>query len=182
MYSKSHTLVCSLPTPIRPPCLTCLTCLTSLTAGVASSLHCVLELDNSRLVTQSVTRSSNPVWNKQFVLMVRDMTSCLAISVLDRERNMKTHLLARLSLPLLSLAACRTAGLQHSRTFRLKDKQLRLAAKGNSPELDLEWRLDWDVVKAALVSVTPREELVMNRTEKFKRRLLREAVTVENIR
>ena len=87
-----------------------------------------------------------------------------------------------LSLPLLSLAACRTAGLQHSRTFRLKDKQLRLAAKGNSPELDLEWRLDWDVVKAALVSVTPREELVMNRTEKFKRRLLREAVTVENIR
>ena len=68
---------------------TMLTCLPCVTAGVASSLHCVLELDNSRLVTQSVTRSSNPVWNKQFVLMVRDMTSCLAISVLDRERNMK---------------------------------------------------------------------------------------------
>ena len=91
---------------------TMLTCLTCLTAGVASSLHCVLELDNSRLLTQSVTRSSNPVWNKQFVLMVRDMTSCLAISVLDRERNMKTHLLARLSLPFLRLAACRTAAQQ----------------------------------------------------------------------
>ena len=127
-----------------------------------------MELENSRLMTQSVARTSSPVWNKQFRLMVGDINSCLGLTVLERDRGMKTNLLGKLSLPLLSLVNVPGS----SKSFLLKDKQLRLAARGNRPELELEWRLDWDRLKAALVSLTPRQEIVMNRSEKFKRRLL----------
>ena len=66
-----------------------------------ASLYCVLELDNTRLQTQPVGRSSCPVWNKEFQLAVRDITSCLVISLLDRDRGTRTNLLGRVSLPLL---------------------------------------------------------------------------------
>ena len=99
-------------------------------------------------------------------LEVRDIHSCLLVSLLDRDRSMKTQLLGRLSLPLLKLASCETS----SRTFVLKDKHLREQAKGNCPALELEWTLHWDLVTAALVSLSPREEIVMNRAEKFKRK------------
>ena len=99
-------------------------------------------------------------------LEVRDIHSCLLVSLLDRDRSMKTQLLGRLSLPLLKLASCETS----SRIFVLKDKHLREQAKGNCPALELEWTLHWDLVTAALVSLSPREEIVMNRAEKFKRK------------
>ena len=133
-----------------------------------ASLHCLVELDNSRLQTQGVARTSCPVWNKEFRLAVRDIHSCLQVSLLDRDRSMKTQLLGRLCLPLLKLANC---GNNTRRTFVLKDKHLRQQAKGNSPSLELEWSLDWDLVTAALVTVlSPRQEILMNKTEKFKRK------------
>ena len=140
--------------------------------GVSSSpasLHCVVELDNSRLQTQPVGRTTSPVWNKEFRLEVRDIHSCLQVSLLDRDRSMKTNLLGRLSLPLLKLASWETS----SRSFVLKDKHLRGQAKGGNmtPSVELEWSLQWDAVKAALVSLCPREEVLMNQNrEKFKRK------------
>ena len=32
----------------------------------------MLELDNTRLQTQSVGRTASPVWNKQFNIVIRD--------------------------------------------------------------------------------------------------------------
>ena len=136
----------------------------------APSLYCVLELDNTRLQTQAVGRSTSPVWNKEFQVEVRDITSCLLVSLLDRDRGMKTNLLGRLSLPLLRLGSSNTTS---SRSFVLKDKHLRGQAKGGNmaPSVELEWSLQWDAVKAALVSLCPREEVLMNQNrEKFKRK------------
>ena len=141
-----------------------------ISAGVThspASLYCVVELDNSRLQTQPVSCSSSPVWNKEFQLAVRDIHSCLVVSLLDRDRGMKTNLLGRVSVPLLRLASCETS----SRSFVLKDKHLRQQAKGNCPRVELEWSLHWDRLTAALVTVlSPREEILMNRAEKFKRK------------
>ena len=39
-------------------------------SGVGS-VHCVIELDNSRLTTQAVARSSNPSWEKSFTFIVQ---------------------------------------------------------------------------------------------------------------
>jgi len=139
--------------------------------GGYSDTFCVVELDNSRLRTQVEYRSLAPNWGKTFHLPVIDIHSALYISLYDLDRNSKTELLGKLCIPLLNMES------NSSKWFALKDKKLRSRAKGNCPMIELSFDLQWNFLKAAFLTVNPKAEVYLRKSEKFKRRLLNNNVT-----
>ena len=133
--------------------------------GGKSDPFCVLELDNTRLVTHTEYKTIDPEWNKVFCLSVKNLDSALFISVYDEDKNHKSEFLGKIAIPLLKMTNC------EKRWFVLKDKKLRCRAKGNCPQILLEFDLVWNPVRAALATLTPREEVFMAVTEKFKRQI-----------
>ncbi|KAB7498256.1 Multiple C2 and transmembrane domain-containing protein 1, partial [Armadillidium nasatum] len=55
--------------------------------------------------------------------------------------------------------------------YALKDKKLRLRAKGNHPEILLECSVYWNQVRAAIQTIEPKEEKYMQIEPKFKRQI-----------
>ena len=53
----------------------------------------------------------------------------------------------------------------------MAEQNLRLAAAGTEPAVELEFDLTWSVLRAAYVSLFPRKETYENRSNKFKRKL-----------
>ena len=132
---------------------------------------CVVELDNCRLQTHVEPKTLTPVWGKPFLLPVRDIHSAVIITLYDQDKNHKTELLGKLCIPLLNIES------NQPKWFALKDKKLRGRARGNCPRIELEFDLRWNFLKAAFLTVNPKEEVYLRKSEKFKRRLLNNNVS-----
>ena len=128
----------------------------------ASSIYCSLELDNCRLLTHSVMRTGCLLsWDKLFKFEIQDIHSSLQVSVHDIEKNV---LIGKVSIPLLNIKS-------GSKWFVLKDKNFRHFTRSMGPEIELEFEINYNVVKAALRTFMPKADVYLTKSEKFKRRL-----------
>ena len=133
--------------------------------GGCSDPFCVLELDNTRVQTHTEYKTLDPVWQKVFLLSVPDVHSVLHITVYDEDKNHKTEFLGKLCIPLLNLKN------RDKRWYALKDKTLRCRAKGNFPQIQMEFDLVWNPLRATAVTLNPKLETHVQSVEKFKRQV-----------
>lgn len=133
--------------------------------GGKSDPFCVLELCNARLQTQTEYKTLSPTWNKIFTFNVKDIHNVLDVTVYDEDRDHKVEFLGKVVIPLLRMKN------GEKKWYPLKDKKLRARAKGNNPEILLECSVEWNPVRAAIRTFTPREEKYMQTEQKFKRQV-----------
>ncbi|XP_002005176.3 multiple C2 and transmembrane domain-containing protein isoform X1 [Drosophila mojavensis] len=133
--------------------------------GGKSDPFCVLELGNARLQTQTEYKTLTPNWNKIFTFNVKDITQVLEITVYDEDRDHRVEFLGKLVIPLLRIKS----GVK--RWYTLKDKNLCVRAKGNSPQIQLELTVVWNEVRAVCRALQPKEEKLIQQEAKFKRQL-----------
>ena len=57
------------------------------------------------------------------------------------------------------------------RWYALKDKKLRCRAKGNNPQILLELSIIWNIVRASIQTLNPKEKKYMEPEIKFKRQI-----------
>ncbi|KAK5978610.1 hypothetical protein GCK32_003267 [Trichostrongylus colubriformis] len=102
--------------------------------GGKSDPFAVLELVNTRLQTHTEYKTLNPQWNKLFTFGVKDIHTCLEVTVYDEDPNNKFEFLGKVSIPLLSIKNC------ERRWYALKNKKLTARARGEILlELDVIW-------------------------------------------
>ncbi|KAH8397234.1 hypothetical protein KR215_010932, partial [Drosophila sulfurigaster] len=133
--------------------------------GGKSDPFCVLELGNARLQTQTEYKTLTPNWNKIFTFNVKDITQVLEVTVYDEDRDHRVEFLGKLVIPLLRIKS----GVK--RWYTLKDKNLCVRAKGNSPQIQLELTVVWNEVRAVCRALQPKEEKLIQQEAKFKRQL-----------
>lgn len=133
--------------------------------GGKSDPFVVLELDNTRLQTHTEYKTITPTWNRVLQMPINDIHSVLHISVYDEDRNHKYEFLGKTAFPLLNIESGR------KRWFALRDKKLRVRAKGNNPQILLQFDLQWNSIRAAIRTLNPKEEKFMATVEKFKRQV-----------
>ncbi|XP_071545625.1 multiple C2 and transmembrane domain-containing protein isoform X3 [Panulirus ornatus] len=133
--------------------------------GGKSDPFCVLELINARLQTQTEYKTLSPNWNKIFSFNVKDIHSILEVTVYDEDRDHKVEFLGKVAIPLLKIKN------GEKKWYALKDKKLRARAKGNNPEILLECSVEWNPMRAAVRTFTPKEEKYMQMEQKFKRQV-----------
>ncbi|XP_033234352.1 multiple C2 and transmembrane domain-containing protein isoform X1 [Drosophila pseudoobscura] len=133
--------------------------------GGKSDPFCVLELGNARLQTQTEYKTLTPNWNKIFTFNVKDITQVLEITVFDEDRDHRVEFLGKLVIPLLRIKS----GVK--RWYTLKDKNLCVRAKGNSPQIQLELTVVWSEIRAVCRALQPKEEKLIQQEAKFKRQL-----------
>lgn len=89
----------------------------------------------------------------------------LEITVYDEDRDHRVEFLGKLVIPLLRIKS----GVK--RWYTLKDKNLCVRAKGNSPQIQLELTVVWNEVRAVCRALQPKEEKLIQQEAKFKRQL-----------
>ncbi|XP_026732354.1 multiple C2 and transmembrane domain-containing protein-like isoform X2 [Trichoplusia ni] len=122
--------------------------------------YCVLELDNERLQTYTESKTNDPNWTKIFNFQVTDIASTLEISIHDEK---KSESIGSCLLPLLSIENGK------KKWYALKDNDLRERAKGNNPRILLEMRLTWNLVKASVRAINPKQVKYLEPEEKLDR-------------
>lgn len=66
--------------------------------------------------------------------------------------------------------------------FALKDKKLRCRAKGSNPQILLQFNLHWNVARAAMRTLNPKDERYLQTVERFKRAVfLNNVMRIRNI-
>ncbi|XP_018371642.1 PREDICTED: multiple C2 and transmembrane domain-containing protein 1 isoform X4 [Trachymyrmex cornetzi] len=133
--------------------------------GGKSDPFCVLELVNSRLQTQTEYKTLTPNWQKIFTFNVKDINSVLEVTVYDEDRDHKVEFLGRMAIPLLKIRN------GEKRWYALKDKKLRGRAKGNCPQILLEMTVIWNILRACIRTLNPKEKKYMEPEVKFKRQV-----------
>ncbi|XP_018346370.1 PREDICTED: multiple C2 and transmembrane domain-containing protein 1 isoform X4 [Trachymyrmex septentrionalis] len=133
--------------------------------GGKSDPFCVLELVNSRLQTQTEYKTLTPNWQKIFTFNVKDINSVLEVTVYDEDRDHKVEFLGRVAIPLLKIRN------GEKRWYALKDKKLRGRAKGNCPQVLLEMTVVWNILRACIRTLNPKEKKYMEPEMKFKRQV-----------
>ncbi|XP_017764368.1 PREDICTED: multiple C2 and transmembrane domain-containing protein 1 [Eufriesea mexicana] len=133
--------------------------------GGKSDPFCVLELVNARLQTQTEYKTLAPSWQKIFTFNVKDINSVLEVTVYDEDRDHKVEFLGKIAIPLLKIRN------GEKRWYALKDKKLRGRAKGNSPQILLEMTVVWNVIRACIRTLNPKEKKYMEPEIKFKRQV-----------
>ncbi|XP_011057575.1 PREDICTED: multiple C2 and transmembrane domain-containing protein 1 isoform X6 [Acromyrmex echinatior] len=133
--------------------------------GGKSDPFCVLELVNSRLQTQTEYKTLTPNWQKIFTFNVKDINSVLEVTVYDEDRDHKVEFLGRVAIPLLKIRN------GEKRWYALKDKKLRGRAKGNCPQILLEMTVIWNLLRACIRTLNPKEKKYMEPEVKFKRQV-----------
>ncbi|XP_011861896.1 PREDICTED: multiple C2 and transmembrane domain-containing protein 1 [Vollenhovia emeryi] len=133
--------------------------------GGKSDPFCVLELVNSRLQTQTEYKTLAPNWQKIFTFNVKDINSVLEVTVYDEDRDHKVEFLGRVAVPLLKIRN------GEKRWYALKDKKLRGRAKGNYPQILLEMTVIWNIFRACIRTLNPKEKKYMEPEVKFKRQV-----------
>ncbi|XP_053994551.1 multiple C2 and transmembrane domain-containing protein isoform X5 [Hylaeus volcanicus] len=133
--------------------------------GGKSDPFCVLELVNARLQTQTEYKTLAPNWQKIFTFNVKDINSVLEVTVYDEDRDHKVEFLGKVAIPLLRIRN------GEKRWYALKDKKLRGRAKGNSPQILLEMNVVWNVFRACVRTLNPKETKYMEPEIKFKRQV-----------
>ncbi|XGW23854.1 hypothetical protein V3C99_005792 [Haemonchus contortus] len=135
--------------------------------GGKSDPFAVLELVNTRLQTHTEYKTLNPQWNKLFTFSVKDIHTCLEVTVYDEDPNNKFEFLGRVSIPLLSIKNC------ERKWYALKNKKLTARVKG---EILLELDVIWNPIRAAIRTFNPRERKILETDKKFKASLFRNTV------
>ncbi|XP_071633776.1 multiple C2 and transmembrane domain-containing protein isoform X6 [Temnothorax longispinosus] len=133
--------------------------------GGKSDPFCVLELVNSRLQTQTEYKTLTPSWQKIFTFNVKDINSVLEVTVYDEDRDHKVEFLGKVAIPLLKIRN------GEKRWYALKDKKLRGRAKGNCPQILLEMTVIWNIFRACVRTLNPKEKKYMEPEMKFKRQV-----------
>ncbi|CAL1686037.1 unnamed protein product [Lasius platythorax] len=133
--------------------------------GGKSDPFCVLELINSRLQTQTEYKTLTPNWQKIFTFNVKDINSVLEVTVYDEDRDHKVEFLGKVAIPLLKIRN------REKRWYALKDKKLRGRAKGNCPQILLEMTVMWNIFRACVRTLNPKEKKYMEPELKFKRQV-----------
>ncbi|KAH0947183.1 hypothetical protein HN011_001198 [Eciton burchellii] len=133
--------------------------------GGKSDPFCVLELVNSRLQTQTEYKTLAPNWQKIFTFNVKDINSVLEVTVYDEDRDHKVEFLGKVAIPLLKIRN------GEKRWYALKDKKLRGRAKGNCPQILLEMTVIWNMFRACVRTLNPKEKKYMEPEMKFKRQV-----------
>ena len=131
----------------------------------------VLELENARLQTRTEYKTVSPTWNQVLNLPIGDIHSVLHLSVFDEDRNHKYEFLGKTIFPLLNVESGK------KRWVALRDKKLRVRAKGNNPQILVRLDLHWNPIRAAIRTLNPREEKYMATVEKFKKQVFLNNVT-----
>ncbi|KAE9419062.1 hypothetical protein Angca_005104 [Angiostrongylus cantonensis] len=116
--------------------------------GGKSDPFAVLELVNTRLQTHTEYKTLNPQWNKLFTFSIKDIHTCLEVTIYDEDPNNKFEFLGRVSIPLMSIKNC------ERRWYALKNKKLNARVKG---KILLELDVIWNPIRAALRTFKPRE-------------------------
>ncbi|KAL6422907.1 hypothetical protein ACFW04_010433 [Cataglyphis niger] len=133
--------------------------------GGKSDPFCVLELVNARLQTQTEYKTLAPNWQKIFTFNVKDINSVLEVTVYDEDRDHKVEFLGKVAIPLLKIRN------GEKRWYALKDKKLRGRAKGNCPQILLEMTIVWNIIRACIRTLNPKEKKYMEPEMKFKRQV-----------
>ncbi|WKX88596.1 hypothetical protein Q1695_008328 [Nippostrongylus brasiliensis] len=135
--------------------------------GGKSDPFAVLELVNARLQTHTEYRTLNPQWNALFTFCVKDIHTCLEVTVYDEDPNNKFEFLGKVVIPLMSIRN------GERRWYGLKNKKLNTPVRG---EIMLELNVTWNPVRAALRTFQPRERKFLELDKKFKASLFRSTV------
>ncbi|XP_032873183.1 multiple C2 and transmembrane domain-containing protein 1 isoform X1 [Amblyraja radiata] len=131
----------------------------------SSDPFCVIELNNDRLQTHTIHRSLNPVWNKVFTFNIKDIHSVLDVSVYDEDRDRRADFLGKVAIPLLAIQN------GEEKAYILKNKNLTGASKG---VIYLEMDVVYNVVRASIRTITPKEEKYIEEERKISKELLQQ--------
>ncbi|XP_078252613.1 multiple C2 and transmembrane domain-containing protein 1-like isoform X2 [Rhinoraja longicauda] len=131
----------------------------------SSDPFCVIELSNDRLQTHTIHRSLNPVWNKVFTFTINDIHSILEVTVYDEDRDRKADFLGKVAIPLLAIQN------GEEKAYILKNKNLTGASKG---VIYLEMDVVFNVVRASIRTITPKEEIYIEEEHKISKELLQQ--------
>lgn len=96
---------------------------------------------------------------------MKDINAVLDVTVYDEDRDHKVEFLGKISIPLLRIQN------GEKRWYALKDKKLRSRAKGQSPQILLEMTVIWNVIRACIRTINPKEKKFMEQSTKFSRQL-----------
>lgn len=96
---------------------------------------------------------------------MKDINSVLEVTVYDEDRDHKVEFLGKVAIPLLKIKN------GEKRWYALKDKKLRGRAKGNSPQILLEMTVIWNIIRAYIRTINPKEKKYMEPEMKFKRQV-----------
>jgi len=137
--------------------------LASTDIGGKSDPFCVLQLDNSRLQTQTEYKTLNPNWNKIFTFNVKDINSVLEVTVYDEDRDHRVDFIGKVAIPLLRIRS------GQKKWYVLKDRKLRSRAKGINPQILLELDINWNPYRASFNTLQPKEKKYIEPEKKFNR-------------
>ncbi|KAL0872114.1 hypothetical protein ABMA27_004534 [Loxostege sticticalis] len=129
---------------------------------VAQECYCVLKLGNQRLQTHTEYKTNDPNWMKLFIFEVNDITSILEVIVYEEKKNEEV---GKISILLLRIHN------DEKVWYALKDSTQRDRAKGNNPRILLEMSTSWNLLKASIRVINPKEADLLHGEEKLDRRL-----------
>ncbi|CAL2028895.1 unnamed protein product [Caenorhabditis brenneri] len=132
--------------------------------GGKSDPFAVLELVNTRVQTNTVYKTLSPSWNKIYTFAVKDIHTCLQVTIFDEDPNNRFEFLGRVQIPLKSIRNC------EKRWYGLKDEKLKKRVKG---EVLLEMDVIWNPVRAAIRTFKPKERKYLSQEQKFKAALFK---------
>ncbi|RWS16204.1 multiple C2 and transmembrane domain-containing protein 1-like isoform X8 [Dinothrombium tinctorium] len=133
-----------------------------------SDPFCVIELCNARVQTHTEYKTLSPEWNKIFTFQVRDIHEVLEVTVYDEDKDKKVEFLGKVCIPLLKIKN------GEKKWYTLKDKKLMHRSKGR---ILLEMSLVYNITRACIRTINPREVKVVQSEQKFKRSLFLKNVT-----
>ncbi|KAI8426461.1 hypothetical protein MSG28_005285 [Choristoneura fumiferana] len=124
--------------------------------------YCVLELNNDRLQTHTEFKTNEPNWMRIMSYTVTDITSLLEVTVQEEK---KSEIIGKISIPLLQIKN------GEKKWYALKDSTQRERAKGNNPRILLEMRVTWNLARASIRVINPKEAKYLEPTDKLDRHI-----------
>ncbi|XP_013172624.1 PREDICTED: multiple C2 and transmembrane domain-containing protein 1-like [Papilio xuthus] len=123
---------------------------------------CILKLNNEALYTHTVHKTNEPNWMKIFTFTVTDITSVLEVIVFDEKRSEDV---GKISIPLLKIST------NDKKWYALKGINLKEKAKGNNPRILLEMGITWNLIKASVRVINPKEADLLETEDKLDRHI-----------
>lgn len=124
-----------------------------------SDPFCLVELDSTRLRTQTIYKTLDPVWNKSFLIPVQDIHSVLELTIFDEDVNKNPEFIGKVALPLLAISN------GERKWLTLKDRKCLLPVKGF---IEIEATLIYTNFKAIIRTFNPRQTRYYQTDGKFR--------------